>query len=213
MDWKNQLTKTPYFVIFLFLAILSVSLLTNVSSIPEPLDFTVSLSSNSESVNIGNQSSIDVTITKVSGRGDVSLSATGVPSGVSISFNPSVVKLSKTQTSFISTMEIIISQTAVNGSYSIQVMANGKNIEKSQTFVLTITGTSLPPSGDIVIGVVGDIACKAPKGKSNSGKETEKACAQRRTSDLLIAMNPTAVLTLGDNQYEAGKFDEFRKIV
>jgi len=211
MDWKNSLTNTPYFVIFLFLAILSVSLLTNVSSMPEPLDFTVSLSSNSESVNIGDQTSIDVTITKVSGRGDVSLSATGVPSGVSISFNPSVVKLSKTQTSFISTMEIITSQTTVNGSYSIQVMANGKNIEKSQTFVLTITGTPLPPSGDIVIGVAGDIACKPPKGKGNGGKETEKACAQRRTSDLLIAMNPTAVLTLGDNQYEAGKFDEFRK--
>jgi acid phosphatase type 7 len=66
----------------------------------------------------------------------------------------------------------------------------------------TILATATPIAGvDPVIAAAGDIAC----GAESSGA----ACRQMQTSDLLIQMNPTAVLLLGDNQYENGGLTDF----
>lgn len=60
-----------------------------------------------------------------------------------------------------------------------------------------------PASGDVAsaadpdVVAAGDIACPAP------------CRAQRRTARLIRAIDPRAVLTLGDNQYEDGRFREF----
>ena len=211
MDWKNQFNKTPYLLIFVLLTVLSLGLLTNVSSIPEPLDFIISLSTNSASIDIVDQNSFDITVSQISGRGDVSLSASNIPSGVVVSFNPTTEKLRKNQPTFISTMSIFVSPTATNGIYLIQITATGKDIEKSQIFELTVTGTPPPPSEDIVVAAAGDIACKPPNRNGKGAVETETLCAQRRTSDILISLNPTAVLTLGDNQYDRGELKNFIK--
>src|SRR5688572_15221899 len=53
--------------------------------------------------------------------------------------------------------------------------------------------------GDPVIAAAGDIS-RPPPATSDSG--------HARTSDLIVAMNPTAVLTLGDNQYDAGRLSD-----
>ena len=206
MDMNTQLTKTHYLVTFVLLVILSVGLLTNVSSMPELLDFTLSLSTNSASIDIGDQNSFDITVSQISGRGDVSLSASNVPSGVMVSFNPTTEKLRKNQPTFISTMNIFVSPTATNGVYQIQITATGKDIEKSQIFELTIAGTPPSPSEDIVVVAAGDIACKPSKRKQN-----DKVCHQRQTSDIILGINPTAVLTLGDNQYDRGQLENFLK--
>lgn len=211
MNWNSQLTKTPYLVMFGLLAVLSVGLLTNVSSMQEPLNFTISISTNSASIDIGGQNSFDITVSQISGMGDVSLSASNIPSGVVVSFNPTTEKLRKNQPTFISTTSIFVSPTATNGIYLIQITATGKDIEKSQIFELTVTGTAPPPSEDIVVAAAGDIACKPPNHKGKGAKETETSCAQRRTSDILMGLNPTAVLTLGDNQYESGQLENFIK--
>jgi hypothetical protein len=55
-------------------------------------------------------------------------------------------------------------------------------------------------AGDPVIAAAGDIG-HPPPASSDSGNA--------RTSDLIVAMNPTAVLTLGDNQYDGGQLSEF----
>ena len=59
------------------------------------------------------------------------------------------------------------------------------------------------PSGDPVIAAAGDIAC-APGANVTSG-----ACQQEATSNLLS--DATAVLTLGDNQYESGALSAYQE--
>ena len=55
---------------------------------------------------------------------------------------------------------------------------------------------------DPVIAGAGDIACP-------SDIPTDRTCHQRATSDLLVAMNPTAVFNAGDDQYESGTLSAF----
>ena len=52
----------------------------------------------------------------------------------------------------------------------------------------------------------GDIAC--PQSKT----PTSTSCQQKATSDLAVALNPTALLPLGDNQYELGGLDDYQKM-
>ena len=66
--------------------------------------------------------------------------------------------------------------------------------------------TSVPVAasvGDPVLAAAGDIAC--PPGKA----ATANACAQKATSDLLVAMQPTVVASLGDHQYDIGSLAQF----
>lgn len=56
----------------------------------------------------------------------------------------------------------------------------------------------------ITIVVAGDIACA-------SGQVSEKECRQQATAELVQEINPTAVLTVGDHQYERGEYDNFLK--
>ncbi len=60
-----------------------------------------------------------------------------------------------------------------------------------------------PPAPDPVVVAVGDIAC--PAGDTNPADN----CEQALTAKVASAQNPTAVLPLGDNQYESGLFSEY----
>ena len=53
-------------------------------------------------------------------------------------------------------------------------------------------------SSSVVVAAAGDIAC--PPGRP----ATPVSCQQRATADLVAALHPSAVLTLGDNQYRSG---------
>jgi hypothetical protein len=88
---------------------------------------------------------------------------------------------------------------------------------KPQLVVQTTTGTtttsttsassttsSTTPASDPTIVAAGDIAC--PDGKA----VTTTSCQQTATGDLAISLNPTAVLPLGDDQYELGALSDFR---
>src|SRR4051795_1080957 len=57
-------------------------------------------------------------------------------------------------------------------------------------------------AADPVIAAAGDVAC----GPAETGVFP---CRQGATSDLLVAMNPAAVLGLGDLQYDDGGLDDF----
>jgi Tol biopolymer transport system component len=57
--------------------------------------------------------------------------------------------------------------------------------------------------GDPVVAAAGDIACAPSK------PSTSTSCRQRATSDLLVTRAPTAVITLGDHQYDTGKLSSF----
>jgi len=73
--------------------------------------------------------------------------------------------------------------------------------------------TSAPrASGDPVIAAAGDIACDTSDSGYNEGQGTRKACQQQATAALLVGAAPSAVLPLGDDQYECAGLSAFRQV-
>lgn len=61
-----------------------------------------------------------------------------------------------------------------------------------------------------VIAAAGDIACDPASSGYNGGLGSGLTCRQQATSDLLVGAGYTAVLLLGDNQYESGTISAYR---
>ena len=169
-------------------------------------DFNVILSPSSISIDQRSSGNIDVTVSKISGTGNVNLSVTNAPAGVTVSFDPSSSKISSNNPSYTSTMLISISSSANPGTVSLEIQASGKGTTKTTTLNLeiieVITPPPPPPSGDPVIVAAGDIVC-------NTSSSTSSSCHQQATSDLVMSINPYAVLTLGDNQYQSGELTNY----
>jgi acid phosphatase type 7 len=79
------------------------------------------------------------------------------------------------------------------------------------TAILGITATSAV-AADPVIAAAGDIACDPADGGYNGGAGTPTRCRQQYTSDLLVGAPLSAVLTLGDSQYEDGLLTAFNSV-
>lgn len=65
-------------------------------------------------------------------------------------------------------------------------------------------------SSDPFIGAAGDIACDPSDPNYNGGSGTAGHCNQKATSNLLVNLGLTAVLPLGDEQYDCGALSEFQ---
>ena len=65
-----------------------------------------------------------------------------------------------------------------------------------------------PARADPVIAAAGDIACAST---TPTGSGSTARCRQRATSDLLVGAGLSAVLTLGDNQYQNATLSSFNK--
>lgn len=101
-----------------------------------------------------------------------------------------------------------ITQNQINNANSTE------NIQNNQVTNQNITQQNKQPTiteNDLVIAAAGDIACDPANGNFNNGNGTEQSCRQKATSDLLINANLTAVLPLGDNQYEYGILSTFEQ--
>jgi acid phosphatase type 7 len=61
-----------------------------------------------------------------------------------------------------------------------------------------------------IIAAAGDIACDPADASFNGGQGTASACRMKATSDLMLGLGLTAVLTLGDNQYENGTLAKYQ---
>jgi hypothetical protein len=75
---------------------------------------------------------------------------------------------------------------------------------RAPTVTPTPTGGAAPK-----VAAVGDIACDPTSVYFNGGQGAANNCAQQRTSDLVLAGGPAAVLPLGDVQYEQGTLAQF----
>lgn len=58
----------------------------------------------------------------------------------------------------------------------------------------------------VVVAAAGDIACEPGEDR------TSGSCRMKDTSDLLVGQGLVAVLPLGDNQYEDGALEKYRKV-
>ena len=68
----------------------------------------------------------------------------------------------------------------------------------------TKTSTPVSTGSDPIIAAAGDIACDPSDGSFNGGNGTANNCRQKAVSDLFVGKNFSAVLALGDIQYEDG---------
>src|ERR687884_1901346 len=71
-------------------------------------------------------------------------------------------------------------------------------------------------SHDPVIAAAGDIACDPSTTNPDDAadravQQRGSSCRMKATSDLLVSMRPTAVLALGDLQYQEGTLAQFQQ--
>jgi hypothetical protein len=99
-------------------------------------------------------------------------------------------------------------RAGTTASYSVDAVdSSGSRSDRSGGVPVTT-----PSSGGVLIAAAGDIACDPADGGFNGGNGTATACAQKATSDLILA-NPSisAVLALGDDQYGCGGYQAFQQ--
>jgi len=68
-----------------------------------------------------------------------------------------------------------------------------------------------PRGRDPVVAAAGDIACDPGLTRFATGLGTSDACHMLQTSDLMMKMDLSAILALGDLQYEDGTLDKFQR--
>src|SRR5215510_1048168 len=104
---------------------------TTAKSTPPQPDFT--LSANPTNVTRGATATSAITITRTGGFTDaVALSATGLPSGVTATFNPA------STTGGSSTLTLAASSTATTGTASVTISGAGGGLTRSTTLALTV---------------------------------------------------------------------------
>src|SRR5262245_20270194 len=109
---------------------------TTAKGTPKP-DFA--LSATPTNVIRGLTANSGITITRSGGFTDsVALSASGLPSGVTATFNPA------STTAGVSTLTIATSGTAATGTASVTISGAGGGLTRSTTMVLTITAPATP---------------------------------------------------------------------
>jgi len=110
---------------------------------PAGPDFSISASPASQTVLQGNSTTYTVTVTPSGGfSGTVTLSASGLPSGASASFNPPTIIGSGS-----STMTVTTSASTPPGTYTLTITGTSGNLTHSTTVTLVVTG----PSPDFAI--------------------------------------------------------------
>ncbi|OKI66810.1 M28 family metallopeptidase [Micromonospora sp. CB01531] len=108
-------------------------------------DFSVAVSPTSGSVARGGTTTATVsTATTSGGAQTVGLSATGAPSGVTVSFSPSSVTSGGS-----ATMTVSASSTAATGTWTITVTGTG-SVTHSASYTLTVTGTGGCAGGQLI---------------------------------------------------------------
>lgn len=69
--------------------------------------------------------------------------------------------------------------------------------------------STLQAAGDPAIVAAGDIACDPTLSTFNGGAGTANNCHMQATANLVLSLNPTAALALGDTQYTSATTSEY----
>jgi uncharacterized membrane protein len=105
-------------------------------TVAAPPTFTISASPASLNVLRGNQGTSTITTTISGGfNSAITLSASGVPSGTTVSFNPNPIPAPGSGNS---TMTITVGSSTETGTYPITVTGNGGGIQQTLTLTLTV---------------------------------------------------------------------------
>ena len=118
-----------------------------------PPSLTISASPTTLIIVQGNQGTSTITTTATNGfNSSIALSASGLPSGVSATFNPTTISAPGNGSS---TFTISVASGTPTGTYPITVTANGGGVQQTITITLTVTGAAnftlsvTPPSQNV----------------------------------------------------------------
>jgi regulation of enolase protein 1 (concanavalin A-like superfamily) len=126
-------------------------------TVTAPPNFTFSASPNSLTLAQGTTGASTITVTPQNGfNGSVSLSTSGLPSGVTASFNPS-------STASTSTLTLTASGTAATGTVTVTVTGSSGSLTKTTTISLTVRSVPTLPS----VWTDGDIGSVGLAGSAN----------------------------------------------
>ncbi len=99
-------------------------------------DFTLTLGSSEVSLQPGGQATVGITVTRIGGFAQpVAFSATGIPAGVTVSFNPSTLPGDQTT----ARMTVQVSASASSGTHSITVRGVAGSLTRTATLTLRIS--------------------------------------------------------------------------
>ena len=163
--------------------------------------FTISASPTSVSVVQGNNGTSTIT-TAVSGgfNSAIALSASGQPTGVTVSFNPTSIAAPGSGTS---TMTMAVASTTATGTYTITVTGTGESITHTATVSLTVTAagspaftiSASPTSVSVVQGNSGtSTITTAVSGGFNSAIALS---ASGQPTGVTVSFNPTSIAAPG----------------
>jgi uncharacterized membrane protein len=115
----------------------TTTLSLTVTAAPAP-DFSLSASPNSLTITQGNTGTSTITVSPVNGfSGSVSLSASGLPSGVTASFNPA-------STTSTSTLTLTAASTAATGTVTLTITGVSGTLTHTTTLSLTVNAAPVP---------------------------------------------------------------------
>jgi kumamolisin len=144
-------------------------LITALAGTTSSPSFTISASPASLSVVLGSNGTSTIT-TAISGGFDsaIALSATGQPTGVTVTFNPTSIAAPGSGTS---TMTIAVASTTATGTYTITVAGVGEGITQTTTVALIVTSAV---SADFTISA-SPTAITVARGASGTARITTAA--------------------------------------
>jgi acid phosphatase type 7 len=98
---------------------------------------------------------------------------------------------------------------AADANSTIRVAVTAANGAGSST--ASSAATALVNAQDPVLATAGDIACDPADTSFKGGLGTATVCRQKYTSDIFVGSNVSAILPLGDDQYECGGLSAFQQ--
>jgi len=167
-------------------------------------DFSVSLSPASGSVTAGGSTTATVNTAVTSGSAQtVALSASGAPSGVSVSFNPSSVSANKS-----STMTIKTSSSVAAGTYPITVTGAAASGSHSTSYSLTVGSSGSGGGGSLANGgfetgslspwtcQAGSVVVGSPVHSGSHALQVTPTSSQTGECDQTVTLSPNTSHTL-----------------
>lgn len=104
-------------------------------------DFTISATPASQTVTAGNSTSYTVSTSALNGfTGTVALSASGLPSGASASFNPTSISGAGS-----STLNVTTTTSAATGTFTLTITGTSGSLSHSATVTLVVSPVNPPP--------------------------------------------------------------------
>ena len=158
-------------------------------------DYSVAASPGTLSVARGASGSTSVAISRTNFTGAVTMSASGLPSGVTVAFNPSAATTGNSVTATFTA-----SGTATLGAATVTLTATSGTLSRSTTVSLTVTGTPTsdftvaPSPGSLSVARGGSGASTVAINRTNfTGAVTMSASGL--PSGVTVAFNPSAATT------------------